>query len=215
MKTDHNNEIYRIIASRYEEEMGKQLLSEKGLLEQQSPRADTWRLDELVRRGTRRRRNVKIARWAAAAAACVLFAVLIPLWYPLVSDIRQPDTAESGLTVGEMPEASEGEGTQEVIPLNFILPENFAVEGVELDNGMSVYYLGDSRQDPVVLQLQYAGGDGLRTDGLTELEIGGQPVYGRSADAYHLLTFESNGLLYTLTCAYDINTLVPLCESIL
>lgn len=213
MKANKNDEIYRIIASRYEEEIGRQLLSEKGMLEQQSPQPDTRRLDELVRRGTRRRRNMKTARWAAAIAACVLFAVLAPLWYPLVSDIRQPDTAESSPSAAE--EMPEAEGTQELIPLGFTLPENFTVEGVELDNGMSVYYLSDSRKDPVVLQLQHTEADGLQTGGLTELEIGGRPVYGRSADAYHLLTFESNGLVYTLTCAYDINTLVPLCESIL
>jgi len=214
VKTNKNEEIYRYIASQYEKEMGKQLQAEKGMLEQQWPRTDTRRLDELVRQGTRRRKKVKTARWAAVIAACVLFAVIIPLWYPPVSDVRQPGSADSaGSAAEEQPPLEEA--PQELILLSFELPDNLTVDSVGLDNGMSVYYLSDSGLDPVVMQLRYAGADDFRADGLTEIEIAGKTVYGRSEDAYHLLTFESGGIVYTLTCAYDINTLVPLCEKIL
>lgn len=212
VKKHDNDKIYRTIASRYEQEMGEQLLRERGLLEQQTPQADTRRLDELVRRGTKGKKSVKIARWSAVIAACVLIAVLVPLWYPLLGDLQQSDaTGAASNAAGE----SRAEETEELIPLSFTLPDRFTLDRTELDNGLSVYYLGDSGQDPVVMQLRRTGEEGLQTEGLTEIEIAGRPVYGRSDAAYHLLTFETDGLIYTLTCAFDINTLVPLCERIL
>lgn len=220
MKKPDNEKIYRTIASRYQRETGEQLLREKAMLEQQSPGADTRRLDELVRRGTSRRKKIKTARWTAVIAACLLVLVLVPLWGPLLTKMGQSDSARvNESAAAEAPNgaaASEAQpGQEELIPLHFTLPDNFTVEKAELDNGLSVYHLGDSCRDPVVMQLGYSDAYELQTDGLTQLTVNGQPVYGRSGDAYHLLTFESGGIVYTLTCAYDINTLVPICENIL
>jgi hypothetical protein len=48
------------------------------------------------------------------------------------------------------------------------------------------------------------------TIGLVEIALGSQTAYGAQKDAYSLLTFGQDGVLYTLTCRHDINTLIRL-----
>ena len=103
------------------------------------------------------------------------------------------------------------------MPLPFNLPENFTVAAAKMDNGQSIYYLADTAKDDVVLTMEPvedAGGD-MDTDGLRVFDINGKTVYGRSAGAYSFLTFDEDGVRYTLTCKYDINTLLALSRAII
>ena len=53
----------------------------------------------------------------------------------------------------------------------------------------------------------------LQTAGLAKIDLGGPDglqAYGTQTDSYSLLTFQRGGVLYTLTCRHDINTLMRL-----
>ncbi|MCL2695162.1 MAG: hypothetical protein FWE69_02420, partial [Clostridiales bacterium] len=102
----------------------------------------------------------------------------------------------------------------EIIPLSFALPKNLSVADVEQDEAQTIYYLDDQWQDDIVLVL--AETDTLtKPDGAAAISINGQTAWGLSEDGYQKLIFLTDGLLFELTCRYDINTLIALGKSIL
>ena len=52
-------------------------------------------------------------------------------------------------------------------------------------------------------------------EGLTAIRINGSAAYTRATADYQLLTFRKDGVLYTLTCRYELDTLLNLGEQIL
>ena len=104
-----------------------------------------------------------------------------------------------------------------LMPLPFDLPENFTVAAAKMDNGQSIYYLADAFNDDVVLTMKPVGEgqDDMDTEDLRVFDVNGKTVYGRSNGAYSFLTFEEDGVQYTLTCKYDINTLLELSRVII
>ena len=101
---------------------------------------------------------------------------------------------------------SEFEGYA-IIPLSAPLPRGFTQIGFDTDRGKSIYYIEDANLDNVVITLEYADSP-QDTSGLVEIHIGSSVVYGRQTDAFSLLTFSSDDVLYTLTSRHDINTLL-------
>lgn len=133
--------------------------------------------------------------------------VEVPGWSTPESVLRPPDEAESVLP----PPAA-----YEVLPLSIRLPENFTVANQAQDYGKTIYYIEDAFADHVVVTLEKikdaAPGD---KSPLREFSIGGETAYGLYTADYSLLTFEKEDIVYTMTCKYDINTLIRLSEGIL
>ncbi len=119
-----------------------------------------------------------------------------------------PETGAPGLP------ADAGASTQ-LMPLPFSLPENFTVEKSEVDDGQSIYYLNNTLQDDVVLTMEYADDTEKLFEGLTPYDLDGTPVYLRSSGGYNFLTFQQDGILYTLSCKHDVNTLLELARGML
>lgn len=228
-------ELYRQLASRYVETDGQKLKEELAELEQQGVSYVTPRLDKRVRELTGARSRKTILRAVALIAACFVLVLIIPRVLDRAdSGLAAPQSAETAEMEEDVAEdeAVEEEATDEadiatdsveeaapemaaaayeVIPLAFALPQNFEVASVEQDNAQSIYFLRDLWQDDVVMTLEYTG-EPLEVEGLTQLELAYGTAWAESNQDYSLLVFEAGGLRYTLTCRYDLNTLLPLAE---
>lgn len=245
MEKHSSDALYRQIAELYAKADGERLLRERAEIETDGVQRITPGLDRRVRDIPARAKRRRYTRIAGLVAAALLLVAVAPQllrgnrWSdlsgaPMASSAEAPadeqateeaapeqeDAVADELQVAEAePEAGEAEspagaGEYEVIPLSFALPANLSVIGVEQDNAQSVYFLSDQLQDDVVMTLEYSE-QGPVTDGLLEIEIDGVSTWGTATADYSLLTFESGGILYKLTCRHDINTLVDLGRSIL
>jgi len=191
MTDSHQNETaYKKLAENYVRTEGTRLSAER----RGAPLYLTPRLDGRVHRRTTEKKRVP-AYIAAAMAACILLALFIP-------------------SVFKAPPVNPAQPTAALIPLNFTLPANFTVAEKQLDQGTSVYYLADARKDDVVLMLERSAAAPSGAD-LTKIELNGKTAYARAAGEYNLLTFRTGGILYTLSCRYELNTLIAIGENIL
>lgn len=237
VEKDNRELFYRQLAALYADADGERLLRERAALEQDSVQRITPGLDRRVRAipgRAKRRRNTRIAGLIAAVLVIALLAPQL-LRYNQQNDVAAaPEATTESAAPGEMapaeqgadeavpeaaPEMAEdapaaGAGDYEIIPLSATLPANLTQIGVEQDNAQSIYYLSDQRQDDVVLTMEYSD-SGPATDGLVQIDLDGHTTWGAVTGDYSLLTFEQDGILYTMTCKYDINTLLPLGRSIL
>ena len=181
--------LFRELAARYAETEGQLLRQELDAANSLS--YYTPALDRKIHRLARGRNAGRILLGLASAAACLLAVLTVP------SLLRN----------------SGAGGAPAIIPLSFSLPENLSVADTELDNGQSVYYLSDRYEDNVVMTLEKT--DFEPGEGLTAIRINGSAAYTRATADYQLLTFRKDGVLYTLTCRYELGTLLKLGEQIL
>ncbi len=148
------------------------------------------------------------------AAAPAASAEAAPVEEP-AAEAAQAPAADAGANEGGG--AAAGGTDALLMPLPFNLPENFTVAAAKMDNGQSIYYLADAFNDDVVLTMEPVDDaqDGMDTEGLRVFDVNGKIVYGSTTGAYSFLTFEEDGVQYTLTCKYDINTLLELSRAII
>lgn len=99
-----------------------------------------------------------------------------------------------------------GEGT---IPLSFSLPPDLDIIAIEQDNEKSIYYLSDVMADDIILSLEM-GELPDSPPGLEPLWINDTTAYGLTCADYSLLTFQKDGIVYEMTCRYDMDTLLNL-----
>jgi len=204
MKKHNSENIFEHIAQTYSESVGGELQNELKSL----PPHYTPRLDQLTAKRIRSLKRRKYTRIAGIAAACLVFVLLIPAVYRL-QNLKSYDTSEN---LSESAQTDDSEST--LIPLSFSPPENFSISDTGEDNGVSIYYLADIRQDDVVMQLEYTTTAEPLFDSLKPVTISGNQAYGISTADYKMLTFVHDNILYTLTCQYDFNTLVLLSKNI-
>lgn len=103
-----------------------------------------------------------------------------------------------------------------VIPLGFTPPERFDNTAFAQDDGKSIYYFDDALGDDLVLVMERLDTAELPDIAwMEELLINGHQTYGVYLAEYSMLVFEKDGLLYTLTCKHDLNTLIRMGEAIL
>lgn len=216
MKKRNSEEIYRHIAGQYVESYGEQLKKEQQELTQSGVTPITPGLDRKVRRISRRK-NRRFLHIGATIAACLALAVMAPFVLRPGLDSAGTPSSDASSSAPAAPDSSDAPAPQpvyEILPLSFTLPEQFSVDHVELDRERSVYYLADSLSDDVVLVLEKTDRP-IDTQQYTALKIGGHDAYAYASGDYNLITFQYSGIRYEMTCAYDINTLVELGESIL
>ena len=226
MKNDRDA-LLSALARQYAEDWGRELQREATAL----PPAHAPGLDRKVREGLSRRRRVRRQMISfGAVAACVALIVAAGLLYPgpgapkgSMNEAAQAQAEDSltdseknlGLTpTNAAPSAEAPEVSMSVLPLTFDLPAQFAVADVTVDNGQTVYTLSDVLLDPVVLAMEATDAP-IDTGRLIPVTLGGETVYARSTADFSLITFNRDGLRYTLTCRYDINTLLGLGREIL
>ena len=128
--------------------------------------------------------------------------------FPGASDSAPPPSNAASDTQASAPSSSDA------IPLSFAVPVGFTKSGFEQDNEKSVYYFDDTMKDNVVLTMEKSG-RAPDPAGMTRLSINGSAAYAVSGEGYSLLTFNKGGVLYELTCQYDINTLTRFGNEIL
>lgn len=201
-----NEELYKHIAAEYLRQSGAELrgeLNELSKVPQLTPA-----LDKRVNSRINALRRGRYARITGIAAACLAVMLLIPS----VLYFYQNAGAPAGPEPGVITEPSAP--VYEILPLSFVVPDQFSVASVEQDVEKTVYYFENSELDNVVMTLERAGDTALFGE-LTPVSINGYDAYGSSGSGYCLLAFEKQDILYVLSCKNDINTLVKLSKSIL
>lgn len=197
-KTD---EFLRQIANEYVERQGKVFAQEVSRLDREKTAYPTENLERRVKSAVYKKKRPWIVPLATVAACLALvFLGRRILWQP-----------EAGSSV---PPSAMTADTMSIIPLTFSAPAGFTQSKVEQDQGKSIYYFADRSGDDVVLTLE-ASSAPVDTAAFTRLDINHAAAYAKSEDAYQLITFEKDGLRYTLTCRHDVNTLVRFGEVIL
>ncbi|MGL6201587.1 MAG: hypothetical protein ACRC3H_21940 [Lachnospiraceae bacterium] len=206
MKENKTENIYERIAKEYMDYNGEMLQRESQSLPP-FPDETVNRLDNRVASQIRALKIRRFTRLAGLAAACLLLVLAVPLVYLLqnTGNMRSADSSS---------ESAAAESSVELIPLSFSLPDNFTVSDSKTDNGVSVYYLADTHADDVVLQLEYTDTATPVFDSLKPVTIAGNEAYGYAAGSFKMVSFIHGDILYTLTCKYDINTLISISENI-
>jgi len=200
---NEKEKLLQDLARMYTEEYGKALKKEHVLLEQNGDVYPTQNLERRVMETVypqKRTWHNYFRTIAAVAAVLVLVIVGIQM-------LHTTSTPDFSATVPSPVHF-------EVIPLSFSVPEGFTNTGFEQDNEKSIYYFEDYRNDNVVLVMEKSE---QKPDpaGRTLIDINGSTAYAAREEGYSLLTFSKNGVLYELTCRYDINTLTRLGYEIL
>lgn len=200
------DDFLKKIASQYVEQYGEQLERELEMLDQSSSENATPEFDVRIAREQKARKRRKTWRiWGAATAACLALLLIIP------RAIRVTDKSNDAPTF-----AAEEAANDPQLPIAFTMSKNFTVSSVEQDRDQTVYYLANTRLDDVVMIMEReASATEYVYDDLLELEINGKTVLGRHRADYSILTFDHEGIRYTLTCRHDFRTLTELGESIL
>ena len=208
MERNKSNEaLFRRMAEEYISQYGRELLYEAESLRQSGVEYLTPRADGAIQ-VTLKKKKQKKARYAAIAAiaACVLMMLMTPTILRIMKIGGQ--AAESSAIEGD----ASADFTQEITAPRFMnaanLPEAFSIVSEKEDNGRMIYYISDENLDDVVMTLEYSGNSENWNEGLVKIESGDFSGFAKSEDSYHLLAFEKNNIQYTLTCKYDINTLI-------
>lgn len=188
---DEKEKLLRDMAQRYVKSYGRHLKAEAADLEGSSE-YPTDRLEDRVQKALKPKKRYW-NRLVAAAAVLVLVAMGSRA---LMQRLSPP--AESF----------------EVIPITFAVPAGFTQTGFEQDKEKSVYYFADSLSDNVVLTMEKSS-ESPDTTGLVPISLNGARAYAASEEGYSMVTFQKDGVLYELTCRYDVNTLLRLGEAII
>ena len=189
---------FKRIAREYAERYGQALDTERAQLEQDGAPHPTETLERRVMQSVRGNKLLRYQRaFAAVAAVFVLVVVGMQVWRFMDGPASNaPNTA-----------AEATAPCYEVIPLAFSVPDGFTQTAFRQDYAKSVYSFADIMLDDVVLSME-ASTKPLDTAGLTAIQINGAAAYVSDDQGFCLLTFYQNGVLYELTCRYDINTLL-------
>ena len=204
--------IFEKMAKLYADNMGEELKMEHANVH---INLDTGVLDQRVyaniakeKKKTKISSIQKYAKVVIPVAASLLIVFMIASWN-LGRTINEKIASENSDVHSS--EAMEGK----MIPISYPLPPNLSVIDQELDNGMTIYHLEDTAHDNVVMQLAYVESIDYEVKGMQEILVNGVPVYATVDNDYQKITFEKDGIIYILTCKYDLNTLLPICENIL
>ena len=186
--------VFRQLADRYVEAQGARLRQE---LEQAgSAAAPVRQLDPRITALRRRR----VLAGVSAMAACLLLVLALPRFIGR-------DTVPSASS------AESGSADDTPIAFTATLPRNLSVSRTRQDRGQTIYYLADTRGDDVVMTLQREPLPD--TAGMTLQRLHGRPVYTLEKAEYALLLFRLDGISYTLTCRYELDTLMEAADAIL
>ncbi|MDR1358615.1 MAG: hypothetical protein LBJ48_04600 [Coriobacteriales bacterium] len=225
MKQLSENDARRV-AEAWVEQYGMSLLAEGETMRAQGVSYPTPRADKVVRRvpSQQSRQQSRPARHARhrqtalittlAAAACLLLVVWVA---SIPSLMAPPSTSSSDATLDSLAPAPVGAK----LPLSFDLPADYRVAASDYDNGMSVYALESETRSAVVLTMYPTSeqpADATERENsfatMEEVLIDGKPVPAKIDLSYSMLTFEHEGVHYTVSNRDDMGTLAAFYRSI-
>lgn len=124
------------------------------------------------------------------------------------------DTQVAGKSLETSNEDTDDAAKDDIIPLEAALPDNFSITNIVQDGSETIYNIADTNNDGVILTICKSDGT-MDIDGFEQININQTPAYVLEEDDYILLKFEKDGCLYSLTCKYNVNTLIQISESII
>jgi hypothetical protein len=208
------DDFLRWVANEYVERQGNALKQEAAWVNRDS-HYPTANLERRVMKavGLRKRRFVATFTAVAATAACL--ALMFFGGRALLQNFRLIRTNPNIPNTPSITEQTDQTPVDSVfISLSFQVPAGFTQTEMEQDQGKSIYYFDDQKGDHVVLTLEETDAP-IDDSSYTQLDINNASVYAASREGYHIMTFEKDQVLYTLTCRYDVNTLLRFSEKIL
>ncbi len=108
------------------------------------------------------------------------------------------------------------QGEQDLaIPLPFALPEYLTVLSVEQEGEKTVYHLSSTAFDGEVILTLESTARAPDTQGLTPLSVDGETVFTSGDTEHPFLTFQTDGMLYEMTCSSGLDALIDLSRWIL
>ena len=221
-----NDDLMKMIADKYVERYGQELEDEmERLAGSPGISISEIRLERRVRRriAESKRKPYYISALSVLAACFVLTILVLPT-YLIIGNLNSADDSSSSAArdnaalstpsrpspgLSEQGAAGSEQSGFDVIPLSAPLPPGFTQIGFDQDYGKSIYHIEDRQRDDVVIVLERAQLP-ADTTGLVAISLGGVAAFGKQTDAYSLLTFCVDDILYTLTSRHDINTLIRL-----
>jgi hypothetical protein len=202
MAMNSKEEFLRRAASEYVERQGEAFKEEVARFNQET-HYPTANLERRIFKAVRQRKR-RFVMPLVAAAACL--ALLFFGGRTLFQNIRY---------IPDIPKLTDQTSDdRQLISLSFQVPTGFTQTGAEQDQGQSIYYFDDQLGDNVVLTLEKPEVP-IDESFYTQLDINGASAYAASRDYYQIMMFEKDDVLYTLTCRYDVNTLLRFSEKIL
>lgn len=205
-----NEELLKQLASRYMEYEGEKLRREADELNRTIPDKKLAKLDRRVLSYVQRRKRIKILRRACEAAAIFLIVIGVSQFIGIQDQTNhsQQEQKADEMAAG----APEKPEEYELILLTAALPEGFQISDVKQDKEESIYYIENDMLDDVVLSIRKASQ--WNKEGLKEIIINDTIAYGISKADYKLLTFQQDGFTYTLTCKYEMETIINISKNI-
>jgi len=197
------------LAEMYVEEDGRRLIDEHNRLE-----------NEMV--NSRSRRSYK---YITTAASLVLLLVSISVIFVMFGSLDKTDNSpqleesvydsEIANSIDNIDSADGDEfkdGNASVstlyVPLAVKLPVHLTVGEMEMDEAKTVYSLkNDSRDDVVLVMEQLIYVDELDVGGLKTFEVNGVEVFYENSADFRFMCFDYDGVRYSMTCKYEIETL--------
>ena len=211
-----DSEIFRNIAMSYVETDGEILKQELSQLTQEKSAdiSQELRMRARINEVKKKRLTIKAASMAATAAAVLFLVISIaPNFFTNNADYEMDYSAEETYQTTKAQIGESSQSNYKVVPLSFTLPQNLTVAGMEQDKGQSIYYLQDIMGDDVVLILEETDRP-AETESMRLIYINGLPVYVRETNDYNLATLKKDGILYTMSCKYELDTLTDICMSL-
>lgn len=206
-----DNKVFQKIAAKYTEHDGELLKEELKHLENNQDNQKILELDRLVSSYVKKKRKIKWIRRICEVAACVVLVVGISMYYQSASNDSKSNEQPLDLAATETkkPDLSGGETAL----LSESLPIGFNISNTKEDLGQIIYYIENDLGDDVVLVVGEENKSLVYQ--LEKVKIKDTEVYKTSKDGYHFLIFWQNEFSYTLTCKYELDTLIEVSRSII
>ena len=192
---------------------GESILAEVNEMRLQNISYLTPHADKTVRQLIAQKSRPKMRKallGSLAAAACIAITIR------LASGIPDGGTRDiAGISDSSSAPSATSEQA-DILPLSFTLPADYMIAKSDFDNGMSIYALDSEAHGNVVLTMHYEDNTTSydRWADYDEVIIDGTPVPAKVQSSYMLLTFEKNGLRYTLSSKDDLGALAAFYRSI-
>jgi|GEM_PF-2337156 len=198
--------FFEIIARKYMEDDGENLRKISEELNKQNK--DSSRLDLKVKRSINRMRFKKYYI-ASSLVGCALIIILM-MNSILLKNMNLTGSGSSNSDTTQVYYDKE----YAMQKLASILPAGYRVSDSDYDNGKTIFYVLNDKNDQIVLE-EDPSKNGLETYGLRKFNLQNTEAYGISKADYSLITFKLGDKLYTITSAYDARGLIAIGESII
>ena len=226
---DKNETFFKTLASQYVEKDGERLKKELEDIENDQKASYPTRLDKRIRSKilmSDARRAITIA---APVAACFLlifaFFGRIPFienGSPSIIDINSQtsinyDAPSSGTPAVEGTPNRGNNRTQAQMQIALMaakMPAGYNVTGIDYDMEKTIYYITNDADNQIVMTTEKSEFD-IEMAYYQEIRINGEPVYGMVKSDFSVITYEKDGVLYTLTSKYNYEDLIDISKNII